>query len=74
LTPRRDAGVDAQSRILIDVREAPDHVALFQTAAQKVLEVGDGQLPTADRLKRQPFTGALIARPVAATVPNSGHK
>ena len=34
-----------QSSALIDVLRAPEHVSLFQSAAEKVLEAGDGQLP-----------------------------
>jgi hypothetical protein len=61
--------IETQSRTLIDVLKAPDHVALFQTAAEKVLQAGDGQLPTADRLKRQPFTAELITKLVVDAVP-----
>ena len=54
--------IETQSRTLIAALKAADHVALFQAAAEKVLEAGDGQLPTADRLKRQPFTAELITK------------
>jgi hypothetical protein len=57
--------IEKQSRDLIKVLKAPDHVSLFQTAAAKVLEAGDGHVPTADRLKRQPFTTELITRLLA---------
>lgn len=60
--------VEDQSRKLIQALKAPDHVALFQAAAVQVLEAGDGQLPTADRLKRQQFTAELITKLVAGYV------
>ena len=64
--PLESNQVEAQSRTLIDVLKAPDHVALFQTAAENVLRAGHGQLPTTDRLKRQPFTGELITNLVVS--------
>lgn len=52
--------IEHQSQLLIQALTAPDHVRLFQMAADKVLEAGDGVLPTSDRLKRQPFTTELV--------------
>jgi hypothetical protein len=54
--------IEAQSRRLIDVLKGQDYVALFQAAAKRLLDAGDGQLATADRLKRQPFTQELLTR------------
>ena len=60
--PLESVKADAESRMLIKALKAPDHVSLFQAAAAQILEAGDGQMPTSDRLKRQPFTGELITK------------
>jgi hypothetical protein len=52
--------IEAQSTTLLAALKAPNHVGLFQEAAQRVVEVGGGQLPTSDRLKRDRFTSELI--------------
>lgn len=55
------AGSEEQSRKLIESLKQSDVVATFKIAAEKIVEVGGGQLPSSDRLKRQQFTQDLIS-------------
>jgi len=52
---------EQQSQEIIAALKKPDQVGLFQAAAETVVDVGRGQLPSPDRLKRQQFTQELIS-------------
>lgn len=59
--PLDKPGSEEQSLRLIQSLKQPDVVATFKVAAEKIVEVGGGQLPSSDRLKRQQFTQDLIS-------------
>lgn len=52
--------IDSLSEKLVDSLRQPDYVSVFRNAAQRIVESAGGQLPTGDRLKRQPFTLSMI--------------
>ncbi len=52
---------EKQSELLIAALKKPDQVSLFRAAAHTVIGAAGGQLPSADRLKRQQFTQDLIS-------------
>lgn len=54
------AGSQSGAQKLIDALQAQKQVELFQSAAQVVEQVGGGDVPTRDRLKRQQFTSELL--------------
>ncbi|WP_280349990.1 AIPR family protein [Nocardia abscessus] len=53
--------IDDQSQQIVDTLRQPDYVAIFRETAHKIIRSAGGQLPTADRLKRQPFTQEMIS-------------
>lgn len=52
--------VDGQSQALVDSLRGNDYVVKFRAVAQRVKSAAGGDIPTADRLKRSPFTSELI--------------
>lgn len=63
--PLNSAKSEEQAGTLIEVLKKPDIVDQFRQSATSVLAASGGALPTPDRLKRQQFTGELIAYLVA---------
>ncbi|WP_438313362.1 AIPR family protein [Streptomyces sp. HUAS TT3] len=55
-----DKKCEEQSLEIIAALKKPEQVPVFRTVAEMVAAAGGGQLPTPDRLKRQPFTQDLI--------------
>jgi hypothetical protein len=52
--------IERQSIQIIDSLKAPDQTVIFREVAKRVTGVDSGQMPSPDRLKRQPFTQDLI--------------
>jgi hypothetical protein len=59
--PLNSAKCEAQSETVIATLKKPDQVSLFRVAAQAVVDVAGGKMPSSDRLKPQQFTQELIA-------------
>lgn len=53
--------IDSQSQSLVDSLRGTDYVGKFRATAQTVLAAAGGQTPSADRLKRSPFTAELVS-------------
>lgn len=58
-SPMNSKGAEEESTKLIGELKKPGHVDLFRNAVREVERAGGGELPTADRLKRQRFTFEL---------------
>ncbi len=58
--------IDKRSQQMVDLLRQADYVSAFRSTAQRIVEAAGGQLPTADRLKRPPFTQELISRLIRA--------
>lgn len=55
--------VEKQSKEIVEsLQKSSDYVSTFRSAANKIIELAGGQLPSADRLKRQPFTQDLVQK------------
>ena len=59
-SPLASSAADSEARRIIAALKSPDHLNLFRRAAEAIVEVGGGVVPTSDRLKRQGFTQELI--------------
>lgn len=58
--PLESGKIEGQSEKLIACLKRQDIVDVFRSAAEEVIRVAGGELPTPDRLKRQQFTTELI--------------
>ncbi len=63
--PLTTAAADEEAAQIIDKVKSQEQLNLFRQAAEKIVEVGGGSVPTGDRLKRQGFTQELIRSLVA---------
>ncbi|KQX72669.1 AIPR family protein [Aeromicrobium sp. Root472D3] len=58
--PLNSGKIDTESQALVDSLRTNDYVSKFRTTAETVLATAQGQTPSADRLKRSPFTTELV--------------
>ncbi|MET7949430.1 AIPR family protein [Micromonospora sp. NPDC005324] len=57
-----ERAIDQRSQEMVDSLRQADYVTAFRRTAQQIVDIAGGSLPTADRLKRPPFTQELISR------------
>ncbi len=59
-TPLQSKSIDDLSAKMIETLRRNDYVTTFRKVAEKIVKIADGDIPSSDRLKRQPFTTAII--------------